>query len=237
VSAYRVCWLTAALSLGMVGLSAAIVLLKAALLILLPLFVAVGVLAAALIVSSSAEAAPWSRSRRVCRVALLWGAAGGAMAGFVALVGPLGLLVAVLLAATSPSSFRACRRGLGALRRPTAAQVDALARSLACMNPMYVPFELTFDLRLLTDRQLANAWRNSEAAVTSPSGPRAALRAVEERGRYLDEFERRQPSLLRAWLASDAGAPDGPLPFATASRPQSPTIDWDELIGGQATDR
>jgi hypothetical protein len=237
VSAYRVGWLTVALSLGVVGLGAAMVLLQAALPILLLLFALVGALVATLSLTSSAGPAPWSRIRHVCRVAVLCGAAGGAVAGFVALVGPIGLLVAVFLAATSPAAVRVCRRGLGSLPRPTGAQIDALARSLAYTNPMFVPFELTFDLRLLTDDQLGNAWRNSETAVSSPSSPRALLRAVEERGRYLDEFERRQPSLLRAWLATDPGAPDSPLPYAATSSLEPSTIDWDELTGGQATDR
>ena len=159
------------------------------------------------------------------------------MSGLVALVASIGVLMAILVAATSPRAVRACRRGLGSLPRPTEAQLDALTRSLAYTNPMFVPFELTFDLRLLTDDQLGNAWRNSQTAVSSPSSPRALLRAVEERGRYLDEFERRQPSLLRAWLVSDAEEPDSLLRHTAASRPVPPTIDWDELTGGQATDR
>jgi hypothetical protein len=150
---------------------------------------------------------------------------------------PIVLLVPVLLAATSPGALRACRRGLGAVPRPTEAQLDALSRCLAYTNPMFVPFELTFDLRLLTDDQLCNAWRNSETVVSSPSTPRALIRAVEERGRYLDEFEKRRPSLLRAWLSTDAGAPDSTLPCAATSRMEPFTIDWDELTGGQATDR
>ena len=237
MNVYRVGWLTVALSLGVVGLGAAMVLLKVALLILLLLFASVGVLVATLFVTNSGDPAPWRRCRHVCQAAVLWGAAGGAVAGVAALVGPIGLLVAALMAATSPGAVRACRRGLHSVPRPSEAQLDALTRSLACTNPMFVPFELTFDLRLLTDDQLCNAWRNSETAVSSPSTSRALLRAVGERGRYLDEFERRQPSLLRAWLATDSGAPNSPLPYAAASCPEPPTIDWDQLTGGQANDR
>jgi hypothetical protein len=237
VSRYRVGWLTVALSLGLVGLGAAVVVFKAAVLIVLPLFAVVGVLVSRLFVTDSADAASWSRYRHLCRVALVWGTAGGAVAGLAALVGPLGLLVAALMVAASPGALRACRRGLGSVPRPTEAQLDALARSLACTNPMFVPFELTIDLRLLTDEQLRHAWHNSGAAVSSPSTPRALLRAVEERGRYLDELERRQPSLLRAWLSSDVGAPDSPLPYVAASSLESLAINWDELTGGQASDR
>jgi len=143
----------------------------------------------------------------------------------------------VLLLATLPRAIRTCRRGFGSLPRPTEAQIDALARSLAYTNPTYVPFELALDLRLLTDDQLDKAWRDSQIVLMSCSGRRDWLRAVEERGRYLAEFERRHPRLLRAWLTSEAGAPDMLLPYAKASRLEPPTIDWDQLIGGQATDR
>lgn len=235
-SVYRVGWTTVALSLGVLGLTAAMVLLKADLLVLLFLGALVGLLVGTLFVPDPAAATPWRRRRHICRIAALCAGAGGALAGLAALTRPIGLLVAVLAGATSPGSFHACRRAMGSVRRPTEAQLDALARSLACMNPMFVPFEVTFDLRELTDDQLGNAWRNSETALSNPSKPRALLRAVEERGRYLDEFERRQPSLLKAWLASDRGTPDSPLLHASASR-REPRIDWDELTGGQATDR
>jgi hypothetical protein len=159
------------------------------------------------------------------------------VSGLVALVASVGVLMAILVAATSPRTVRACRRALGSVPRPTQTQLDALARSLAYTNPMFVPFELTFDLRLLNDDQLGHAWRNSENAVSSPSTPRALLRAVEERGRYLDELERRRPSLLMAWLVSDAEEPDSLMLNTAASRPVPSTIDWDELTGGQATGR
>jgi hypothetical protein len=146
-------------------------------------------------------------------------------------------LEGVLLLARLPRAIRICRRGFGSLPRPTEAQIDALTRSLVYTNPTYVPFEPAVDLRLLTDDQLDKAWRDSQSALVTCSGPRDWLRAVEERGRYLAEFERRQPSLLRAWLTSEAGAPDMLLPYAKASRLEPPTIDWDELTGGQATDR
>ena len=237
VSTYRVCWLTVALSLGFVGLGAAIVLLQTALLIAVPLFAVLGVFVGTQFFTNSADAALWRRWRNGCRVAVLWGAVGGAVAGFAALVGPIGLLGVVLMAATSPGALRSCRRGLGSVSHLTEARLDALGRSLAHANPMFVPFELTFDLRLLTDDQLRNAWRNSEIAISSPASPGALFRALAERGRYLDELERRQPSLLRAWLASEAPAPGSPLPSAAASSLEPPTIDWDELTGGQATDR
>lgn len=159
------------------------------------------------------------------------------MSGLFALVASVGVLMAALAAVASPRAVRACRRGLASLPRPTEAQLDALVRSLVCTNPTYIPFELPLDLRLLTDDQLGQAWRDSQSELTSHSSPRALSRAVEERGRYLDELERRRPGLLQAWLASDAEEPDSPALNSAASRPVPLTIDWDELTGGQATDR
>jgi hypothetical protein len=237
VNAYRIGWLAVALSLGAVGLGAALVLFQAALLVLVSLF-ATGVLVALLSVTDSEAAAPWRRTRRVCGVALLGSAAVGALAGFTALVGPRSLLVAGLLAAGSPRALRAYRRPLVSLLRPTPAHLDALARSLAHTNPAYVPVELPLDPRLLTDDQLREAWRESQTAVrSSATNPLLSTRVVAERGRYLDELERRQPGLLRAWLASDPGAPDSPLSDAAATWREPSTIDWDELTGGQANDR
>jgi hypothetical protein len=226
-----------ALSFGVVGIGAALVRMPAALLVLLPVFAILGLVVALVLGAGSTGDRPWDRVRRVCRVALLSGSAAGALAGLFALVGPGAFLVPVLLASTSPRALRACRRWLRSMPRPTASQLDALAQAMACATPMYLPFELSSDVRLLSDDQLRNAWRNSERAVRTPSSPRALWRAVEERGRYLDELERRRPGLLKAWLSCHAGAPDGPLPLARASGSEPPTIDWDELTGGQATDR
>ncbi len=147
------------------------------------------------------------------------------------------MLMAVLVAAASTRAVRACRRWWASCPRPTEAQLEALARSLAYMSPTYVPFDLPFDLRLLTDEQLAEDWRRTRTELTSPAGPDALSRVVAERGRYLDELEMRRPSVLRAWLVSDAEESDSLLLDTAASRPVPPTLDWDELTGGQATDR
>ena len=66
---------------------------------------------------------------------------------------------------------------VASLRR-TAAQLDALARSLANTNPTYVPLELPLDLRLLTDDQLGEAWRDSQTALERGVLPVSAPRYV-----------------------------------------------------------
>jgi hypothetical protein len=145
--------------------------------------------------------------------------AGGAGAWLAAIVGSLGSLAVALL----------LRRGLCRVPRPTEAQLAVLVRSLAYANPMFVPLEPTFDLYLLTDDQLAHAWRCSGLAVSSPTDRRALMRAIDERQRYLEELERRQPGLLGAWLAYQVDTPGDVLPVQKASRLERYSIDWDEL--------
>jgi hypothetical protein len=235
VNAYRVGWLAVALPLGAFGLGAAAVLLPTGLVTLVALFAVAGVLVATLLAPSSPGAAPPGANRRILRAGVLSGLAGGALAGLVALAGPAGAVPVALVLMASPPALRSCRRALGAISRPSDDQLYTLARSLAYMSPGYLPFELAPDLRMLSDDQLDRAWRESRPALLTDAGRRELLHAVEERGRYLDELERRQPGLLKAWLAAETGEPGEPLSRARA--PGRPTIDWDQLTGGQATDR
>ncbi len=157
---------------------------------------------------------------------LLFGSeSGGAGAWVAALVGSLVSLVVVL----------PMRRGWLRLPRPTEAQLAVLARSLAYANPMFVPWEPTLDLHLLTDDQLGHAWRCSSLAVSSPTDRRDLMRAVDERQRYLEELERRQPGLLGAWLACQVDTPGDVLPVESASRLERCSIDWDALTREEST--
>jgi hypothetical protein len=58
---------------------------------------------------------------------------------------------------------------------------------------------------------------------------RATLATVEERQRYLDEFERRNSTGLTAWLASGARVASNPLPYLAKSYAERPVINWDDL--------
>ncbi len=145
--------------------------------------------------------------------------AGGAGAWLAAIVGSLGSLAVALL----------LRRGLRRVPRPTEAQLAELGRSLAYANPLFVPFEPTFHLYLLTDDQLAHTWRCSAVAVSSPDDQRDLIRAVDERQRYLEELERRQPGLIGAWLACRVESSGHGWAERTASCLEPHPIDWDAL--------
>jgi len=92
----------------------------------------------------------------------------------------------------------------------------------------YTAFQAPPGPRALTDEQLRQGWRDSyEALRQRPSVQ--MMTAIEERQAYLDEFERRNPSGLAAWLASDAQTTDIPLPYINGTRVGHATINWDEL--------
>lgn len=145
--------------------------------------------------------------------------AGDAGAWLAATVGSLGSLVVALL----------LRRGLCRVPRLTEAQLAVLGRSLAYANPLFVSFEPTPDLCLLTDAQLAHAWRCSGRAVASPADKRDLIRAVDQRQRYLQEIERRQPGLLGAWLACQVESPGLARSERMASHAEPQSIPWDDL--------
>jgi hypothetical protein len=234
MTAYRTGWLLAALWLGLVGLAAALA-VPAALLVLAPACAGIALVVTLLSGPGSRTAAgpgpaatPGGPSRRPAVAAVVGGVGSAATAGWVVLLGPGGLLLAVVVAATSPHALASWRRALGALPCPTTAQLDALARSLAYTSPTYLASVA------LTDEQLDRLWRASAAEVRRPATRTSWLRAVEERGHHLDQLEARRPGLLAAWLASDAGHADDLLRLEEPRRVEPAAIDWDELTGGQA---
>ena len=241
MNAYRGGWLLAALWLALVGLAAALA-VPAVLLVLAPVCAGVALVVTLLSGPDSGTeagpgpaATPGAPIRRPVVAAVVGGAGSAAAAGWVVLLGPGGLLLTVAVVAVSPRALPGWRRALGALPRPTTAQLDALARSLANTSPTYLAS--VSDPGALTDQQLDRLWRDSGAEVRWPATRTSWLRAVEERGCYLDLLEARRPGLLRAWLASDAGRTDDLPLLADSSRVAPAAIDWDGLTGGQATGR
>jgi hypothetical protein len=86
----------------------------------------------------------------------------------------------------------------------------------------------------MSDTDLCHAWRASFTALQEASSPSQRIRIVEARQEYLDEFERRNPEGLLAWLASGARAAANPTRYVVESatlhhRP----INWDDLIPRQ----
>jgi hypothetical protein len=65
----------------------------------------------------------------------------------------------------------------------------------------------------MTTAELCHAWRRSFLLLSSASSILERCRIVGRRQQYLDEFERRSPRGLRAWLASGARAAGSPERF------------------------
>lgn len=154
------------------------------------------------------------------------------LCGFSVLTAVAIPLLGVVLV-TCPHTVTRFRRLLGAARTPSAGQLDALAHAFAYASPVYVPVQPLTELARLTDEQLCQEWRASYLVLQERTSAAEIIETVEERQRYLDELERRDPGGLTAWLASGARAGGNPLPYLAENRSGRPAIDWDELTRGQ----
>ncbi|CAI9416074.1 hypothetical protein [Nocardioides sp. T2.26MG-1] len=90
---------------------------------------------------------------------------------------------------------------------------ETVIRWLAYAAPGYVPPPRW---STLTDEQLWDEWQDTEAALHRPAPADEALRLVERRGAYLDELERRDPTVVSTRLAPGV---------RTGS-----AVDWDHLV-------
>lgn len=127
----------------------------------------------------------------------------------------------------------AVRRWLHTRSRPSEKDLDAVVQALACSGVGFVPFQMFRPELPATDEQLCHDWCDSYRALESTYSGRKFDRIVEDRRRYLDELERRNPAGFAAWLASGATADDNPLPYLSLAHCDHSGIDWDELTGGQ----
>lgn len=233
MKAYRVVWLAVCATLAMVGVSVLVVLSPAALAWLFLASAVVGTILTLAVVTEEGARHPRARTRLMVRSALVGGTVTSALIGFSIILGAGVLLLGLCVLISSPYAVSIYGHWLGSAPTPSAAQLDALAHALAYANPEPLSAQPTSELRLLTDEQLCQGWRASYLALQARSSAEQILRTVEERQRYLDEFERRNPRGLTAWLASGARAAGNPLPYLSVRRADRPGINWDELARGQ----
>jgi hypothetical protein len=232
VEVYRILWLSMCVALGAIGTAAALVRAPAAVAFLLVVVGVVDCLLTVWLASGFWERRTGGRLRMLALNALIAGTTIGALLGYMSLLGWGVLLLAAAVLAGSPPALHASTRCLRSVRRPSAAQLDAVASSLAFASPESIYFRpLRFrpvgGLHELTDEQLCKRWRASckEAQLSGVQH----LDALTERQMCLDELERRNAGALTAWLASGPSAWGDPRPYLTGERVGSPTIDWDEL--------
>ena len=233
MTAYRVVWMVLCAALAVVGTIEVFVLSPATLLVLFLVFAFVGPILTPVVVGEF-----WDRSARERRGLLVTGAivsgtAAGAVAGLGAILGPGVVPLVFVGMASSPYAVNVYRRWVvpappaPPVRSDTPGPASSPTSELGPVDPLS-------ELDRLTDEELCRRWRASYLTLRLPPPSDAAiLQTVEQRQRYLDEFERRNAGGLTAWLASGARAAGNPLPYLRARRADRHAINWDELTRGQ----
>jgi hypothetical protein len=229
--AYRVVWLIVCAAFGVVGVSVAFYAAPYGLVVLsVECAVSAGIWS--LLVVRYRERSRRSRARFVLVASLAGGAAGGAFVGLAVVLGPGVIVLAIALVGTSPVVLKAAARALRAAWASSGGHFELAGSALAYTGLGFVPIARGDHLSLLTDDQLCEAWRSSTTALHGCSTQRVKG-IVDQRQRYLDEFERRNPTGLKVWLASTDTAGCDPGVYLIERWIDLPVADWDELTRGQ----
>lgn len=184
---YRAGWNGVVMLLVSVGVAAGIIAIG---------WLALAGITACLAVLGAAFGVAWVEPDGDRRVAASAGARYGAaaatvLAGFPALIDGWTALVLISTTLTAPPILEQLQRSLRG--KGAASTVDDPTR--------------------LSERDLAERWRSSYDEVhRADASPQDRLDVIEERGRLLDELERRDPRRFRAWLAETAETKPGPRP-------------------------
>ncbi|MBA2465500.1 MAG: hypothetical protein H0V42_11090 [Nocardioidaceae bacterium] len=137
----------------------------------------------------------------------------------VTMAGPLALPMLLLAVITSPWAFRWLERQSlpgGQSAMETSCQQEGQhdevweTTALAVVESPAPTFAQPPAVRDLSDQELCQVWRVSFRALHRAHTTASRQRVVSLRQAYLDEFERRNPAALSAWLHSGARAASGP---------------------------
>ena len=109
-------------------------------------------------------------------------------------------------------------------RWPSAAQMEASIAAFAHATPEHLPA-----ISAATDDQLFRRWRTSYLDLQGRVSVHDVLALAGQRQRYLDEFERRNPTGFAAWLISGPLASSNPLLYLANDRADGLPIDWDDF--------
>lgn len=192
-------------------------------------FVALGALVAAVVASAvwSGDDVPGA-ARKIVKTTGAGALLGPAIAGLIAAFGSSGLLIVLVLAATTPAlTAWVHTRWFTPDPPPIQATDEQPAPPTQPLDPQPTdpqppaadPAEARAvqdqqpELRRLDDESLCLAWRRSFFQLEAASTAGERLSVVEQRQRYLDELHRRSPRGLAAWFASGARASGDPLPY------------------------
>jgi hypothetical protein len=171
--------------------------------------------AAAMLADGGVRAIP-----KMAASGLVAGFVGSAAAALVTTFDVLGLLVVLVLVATSPAvhvGVRVAWRTLFAAPVPGSSrsqqQAGDQARHVPRAPRASVVQPSLAGIADLDDADLCRAWRESFAQLRSARSSTARLDVVERRQRYLDELQLRHPDGMASWLASGADAAGDPRPY------------------------
>lgn len=165
-----------------------------------------------------------------CALLVITGGVAASLRSPGALVGA-SLLLGLAVLAGAPRTVRASARWLRSVPTPSAAQLGMWSAALTYVTPGFVALEPPPQLSELTDEELCDEWRSSCLALRRRMPPRQMIQIVHERQLYLDEFERRNPRGVQAWLASGAWASSAPLPdHVTDDSADGPVTTWDQFM-------
>ena len=132
----------------------------------------------------------------------------------------------------SPRARGAFARWMRSDRTSPTTALAAWAPGTVWPSPGWPPPLLGPELHQRSTEDLCQAWCASYLVLMERSaGTRieAIMATVEERQRYLDELERRNPIGLAAWFASGARVASNPLPYLLENPSDRPAINWEEL--------
>lgn len=231
--AYRVVWTLLCAALALAGTTAAFVLSPAVLLFLFLAFAAVGPILTPALVRDFWDRPPRERAGLLLTGAVLSGTGAGAAAGLGAILGSGAVPLVLVVTSSSPPAVNLYRRWVCPTPPRPPERLDTPVTTGPRTPPAQPPVPPLSELRRLTDEQLCQGWRASFLALQLRPSAASTLETVRARQRFLDEFERRHPSGLTAWLASGARAAGNPLPYLVDGRADRHAIDWDELTRGQ----
>lgn len=210
---------------GCVAVVAGLGLAGAGLLMPLGAMLGVAALAGAVTLAAHAVVPQWTDSGfefplGLAKTACAAAAVGVALAGLVAVAGPSGGAVGLLLACSAPGTARI--RDQVRLGRPKETPGEAKTPSRPAPEPATSSVDPAAST--LTDEQLCLAWRVSYTAVQRAAGASEAARLAAVRASYLDELERRAPVSFTRWMAAGPRAASDPAPFLTPRQgePRSP---------------
>jgi hypothetical protein len=233
---YRLIWMVLCGLLGLLGASVALTWSVPFLLVVFGCGAGLGVAMTAKIrrMRGHPAVSPAGLGALVGTNAVVGGSATVAFIGLSALLSAWILPVLSLVVGSSPYALRTCHRYVRqhSSWSATAQQQTEAFHEYSREVEVEALVKCSSDPRTMSNAELCRAWRASFRALETTTSVPHRLLIIEARRKYLDEFERRNPHGLEAWLVSGARAAGNPARFMSDNGATGAGIDWDALLHG-----